>query len=129
MHMRKINMANIMKTNKIAIICKDCDPLFKNLFSNIDIITELNDNKTNEYDIIINVNSFDVFCGRLSLLANNGFSERNLCAMNKTISRLYKLHKEMTDMNISEIYDGTNKISLNSLSNNGLKVNNIENYI
>jgi len=105
-------MSNILKTNKLAIVCNDCDILFKNLFSNIDIREKLSEECVNNYDIIVNVDSFDIFCGKLSLLRNNGFKDRNLRAMNKTISRLYKLHKEMKDNKIKTLSDNTNSISI-----------------
>jgi len=111
-NMFKINMSNILKTNKLAIVCNDCDILFKNLFSNIDIREKLSEECVNNYDIIVNVDSFDIFCGKLSLLRNNGFKDRNLRAMNKTISRLYKLHKEMKDNKIKTLSDNTNSISI-----------------
>jgi glycosyltransferase involved in cell wall biosynthesis len=121
----KHNMNTLAHCNTVAIQCNDCDPYFKKIFKNIDIVSKIDDDKT--YDIILKIVSFDIFCKRLSLLLNNTASKDNCKKMNKSISRLYRLRKEMSDKGIGMLNDGTNQFVAGN--GNQLDVKDIQHYI
>lgn len=124
----KINMRNMNSCNKVAIVCDDCDPMFERLFKNIDIVKSLDESVRGTYDMVLDLNTFDIFCGRLSLLKNNRFDAKHLGRMNKTMSRLYRLRREMIDNDIRELLDGKSRITINK-GEKSLNVNAVNNYI
>jgi glycosyltransferase involved in cell wall biosynthesis len=121
----KNNVDNIINNNRIAIQCTDCNPYFVNIFKNIDIVENIDPHRT--YDIILKLNSFDIFCERLSLLFNNKFSSNNCNKMGKSLSRLYRLRKEMLDNGIGSLTDGKNQLIIGRGSH--LNITDIRQYI
>lgn len=128
------NMRNIVNGNKVAIVCGDCDSGFIKLFQNITIASHIPKSEMNNYDIVINPGSFDMFCGRLSLLRNEKFKEHDRLSMNKALSRLYKLRQEMLEEGYNRIIDmDGNSIYINNITNvnaiNKFYVKSISKYI
>ena len=124
---KKQNMINIKQKNKIAIICPKCESYFKDIFNYIDIVNTIEG--YDNYDIIININSFDTFCNNMSILKGKAFINNNLNIINKIIARLYKLKKELSDNKINEIYDNMNSIYFNIPIKNKIQVNDIYYYL
>ena len=121
----RYNMNTLVNNNTVAIQCTDCEPYFKDIFKNIDIVEKIDDDKT--YDIVLKIVSFDMFCKRLSLLHNNKANTDNCKKMSKSLSRLYKLRKEMLDKDIGILVDGKNQLIVGK--GDQLDVKDIQQYI
>jgi glycosyltransferase involved in cell wall biosynthesis len=123
----RYNMNTLINNNTVAIQCTDCEPYFKSIFKNIDIVEKIDNTKTYDYDIVLKIASFDIFCKRLSLLHNNKTNIYNCKKMSTSLSRLYKLRKEMLDKGIGILVDGKNQLVVGK--GDQLDVKDIQHYI
>ena len=111
-NLSKYNLNSVLMKNNMLIISDDIDPFFKKQFPFFDTsVTSLN-NTNKKYDIVVEVDSFDVFAKRLSLLKTPKMAHRNIANMNCFMNRVYKLRRECREKDIYRVIEKLSNVSI-----------------
>lgn len=117
--LRKRNMDELFSLNNVLIVCADTEELYMKQFPFVDFCEVCPNTKKYKHDIVLNLSTFDIIIKHLSLLMGRSFVKSNIESMMLLVSRLYKLRREMIDLNLSRLSDRKgNWINFSHVRNN-----------
>lgn len=106
------NINSLLTKNSILIITNDIEEFFIKQFPLLDFVSNYDINSDDKYDIIIEIDNFDILTKKLSLLKTQQMVNRNIENMNNFINILYKMRKECRNKGINKINDIESNIKI-----------------